>query len=353
MNNKNIQNNKAKANNIEPPINKNEDIIKDKKDDIIKDKPNNNIIKDNKVNIIKNNPNNTIVEIKKDNVIKDNLNNNIIEDKKDDIMKDKPDNNIIENKKKNLISIDSIKSSTKKTKKPIISKNKESLEENKKTNSDLTDEVLVKVENKKKEINKNWIISKNETEENTTGKKESSNNKENNLINKGKIKEDTNSKELFTNYKTDYKEEKKSILEQIKNLKNLPKTNYKLLSWLVIATALWIWLLFYIDPSDHSLQNYKASIYNTIRKEEIEKQRQEITDRYNQLQEELKWKTENIKYLWFSFTVEYRTINWVKSYKYNDAEYSTRKDLDKVLTFEVEKIKKWIIKNTLINSFKE
>lgn len=204
-------------------------------------------------------------------------------------------------------------------------------------------------------ITKDSIIKKEEKAEETEKKREEVEKTQKVEETSKQDKSITNTKdnkEIFSNYKTDYKQEKISILQQIKKLKNIPKTNYKFVLWSILITVLWIWLLFYFDPEDHSIQNYKASIFNMIYEDEIAQKRQEIEDEYNQLLEDLKWKIEYVKYSWFNFTVEYRTINWVKTYKYNNIEYESKQELDKVLAQEVEYIKKWIIKDVLINSFK-
>jgi hypothetical protein len=119
-----------------------------------------------------------------------------------------------------------------------------------------------------------------------------------------------------------------------------------------MVTTLWVWLLFYLDPADHSIQNYKASIINILNKDQIEQKRLEIEIEYQKLQEELKWRIEYMKYWWFNFTIETRTVDWIKNYKYKYIIYSTKKELEEALILEVIELKRSIIKNFLINSFK-
>ncbi len=245
---------------------------------------------------------------------------------------------------------------------PIVEEQKSIINKtNNSTNDKIVSDTIKEPILEKKETNKSFISIediKKESIQNEKKKKEEERNKnieKEKLIDKEKQIKNQNkgdSKELFTNYKADYIKKKETLTQQIKKLKNLPKTHYKSLIWLIVLTTLWIWLLFYISPNNHSIQNYKASILNIVYKDQIEEKRLEIEKEYLQLQEELRWRIEYIKYLWFNFTVEARTLNWIKNYKYNNTIYDSKKLLDEVLIIEVEKIKKWIIKNVLINSFK-
>lgn len=194
---------------------------------------------------------------------------------------------------------------------------------------------------KAKEEDKKKLLEK---QEKTTEKKDK---------NKDKDKEKKEDhKEIFSNYKTDYKKEKVSIVQKIKKLKNLPKTNYKLVIWLIVITLWIVATLFYLNPEDFSLQNIKASMFNILHEDEIDEKRNEIENEYNQLVEEQKWKKDTIKYSWFDFTIEFRSLDWVKEYKYKNIEYITLEEIYKVLDEEIKLKQKDIIKDALLERFK-
>ncbi len=167
-----------------------------------------------------------------------------------------------------------------------------------------------------------------------------------------KEKQTEEQKEIFSNYKTDYKKEKVSIVQKIKKLKNLPKTNYKLVTWLIVITLWIVATLFYLNPKDFSLQNIKSSIFNILHEDKIDEKRNEIENEHNKLVEEQKWKKDTIKYSWFDFTIEYRSLDWVKEYKYKNIEYITLEEIYKVLDEEIKLKQKDIIKDALLERFK-
>lgn len=310
---------KQKTKELEQKIVLSPEKIISKKNIIIND---NEILKENENNILEKNDIKNLEKVKNEKII-EKLEK--IEEKKEEIDADWEiiiKENIDEDKdNKTFLSIENIKSWFWSKKE----ENKEDIKENENKDE------LICLDNNCEKVEKKSIIESKEE-------------------NKEKIQE---KKELFSNYKADYKSEQLTILQRIKKLKNLPKTNYKFVFWLITFTAIWIWLLFYLNPKDHSIQNYKASIINIINKDEIEKKRLQIEEEYKKVQEELKWKIEYIKYSWFNFTVEFRTLNWEKNYKYNNIIYKNKKELDKVLNLEVTNIKRWIIKEILINNFKE
>ncbi len=163
-----------------------------------------------------------------------------------------------------------------------------------------------------------------------------------NSINKKEENEKEINQNLFTNYESVFKKEKKNILERIKKLKTLPTTNIIFITILVWLTIGWIWLLFHVNPETHNIDNYKTSIkdtYNALTGEE------EIIDTGSKQEKIDKW--------WYVFNIVIENINWKEVYVYNWKYYESKKDLDKLINNEIEERKKQRVIKTLKSSFEK
>jgi len=150
-----------------------------------------------------------------------------------------------------------------------------------------------------------------------------------------KLEKSEKKKELFWNYKTDYKE--KTILENIKekkkNLKeklHQPKTRILLVASLLILVASGIWWLFVLDSDNHSVDIYKTRIMSNV----------------NNI------KAKYIDKPWISATISVETITFdiftqeklfkivfpdsTPNYKYNSIVYKTKEELETTLKKEVK-----------------
>jgi len=72
--------------------------------------------------------------------------------------------------------------------------------------------------------------------------------------------------ELFPAYTSKFKKKQGSLLQEIKKLKRLPKTNKFFLLTLVWATMLGISMLFILAPEKHNLNYYKTSLIESYEK---------------------------------------------------------------------------------------
>lgn len=66
--------------------------------------------------------------------------------------------------------------------------------------------------------------------------------------------------EIFKNYDSDFRKNERTILNQVKAMRFLPKTRKWLVFSLIWLTAFTIISLWIIDPNNHSLNSYKANI---------------------------------------------------------------------------------------------
>lgn len=79
-------------------------------------------------------------------------------------------------------------------------------------------------------------------------------------INSKKELQNNKKSELFKNYDSDFHKNEKTILQQIKSIRFMPKTRVWLVISLISVTIFTIISLFIFDPKHHSLENYKANI---------------------------------------------------------------------------------------------
>jgi len=164
--------------------------------------------------------------------------------------------------------------------------------------------------------------------------------KENIEIEKTKAPPKKKNKPLFKNYESVFKKDKTNILEHIKKLKWLPKTNIILLTVLIWLTISWIWILFYVNPKIHNLNNYKTSIidtYNVITNKKKTSQNKIITKKIN------KW--------WYIYEVRIEKLLWKDIYVYKWKYFDTEEKLNKVINKEIEYRKKVKLVKILKNSF--
>jgi hypothetical protein len=201
-------------------------------------------------------------------------------------------------------------------------------------------------------------------------------------------------KDLFHNYTSETKKIEPTILEKIKKLWSgkYIKTDKAFLAFIIIITVVWIWILFKLNPSLHSIDNYKASILNSY--ETLTKSNKNTiptkstntwkiytktntwnlfntnqtwskvnistwkiyikTNTWNLLKNTNTWANlainkPNLTYInmsWYKFSV-YRTIkDWKEVFLYKNKTYSTTKDLDKELKQELI-----IIKNNKLKTY--
>jgi len=147
-----------------------------------------------------------------------------------------------------------------------------------------------------------------------------------------------NNKPLFENYESVFKKDKTNILEEIKKLKWLPKTNIIWLSILIWLTISWIWILFYINPKIHNLNNYKTSIIDTYKT---------ITNKTS----ETKIITKRINKGWYIYEIKIEKLLWKDVYIYKWKYFKTKEKLNKAINKEVEYRKKAKLIKILKNSF--
>ena len=165
-----------------------------------------------------------------------------------------------------------------------------------------------------------------------------------------KIEENIVKQELFSNYEGAFAKKDDSIMKKIKKLKSLPKTRPLFVSSLIIMTIIWIWWIFYIDPKNHSFDSYKTSVINAFDGNNLIYEAWLINDNYQQtisLTSEIK----KIQIWWLSFEFEIEIINNKEVFNFNWKTYNSKAELKKVITIEVEKIKKEKLINGLIKSF--
>ncbi len=101
-------------------------------------------------------------------------------------------------------------------------------------------------------------------------KKEEPINKEKTVIDSELIKRKiTPEEEIFANYDSDFHRNERTILQRIKAMRFVPKTRTSLVFGLIWMTVLTITFLWIIDPENHSLNSYKASILYAIWKKPV------------------------------------------------------------------------------------
>jgi len=151
-------------------------------------------------------------------------------------------------------------------------------------------------------------------------------------------------KPLFENYESVFKKDKTSILEHIKRLKQIPKTNIILLTILITITIAWIWFLFSTNPKIHNFNNYKTSIldtYNAIYNKDIN----------------WSWSINNkiikkeINKWWYIYNIKIQNILWKNVYIYNWQYYESENKLNIVIDKETVDRKKIKLVKILKNSF--
>lgn len=72
--------------------------------------------------------------------------------------------------------------------------------------------------------------------------------------------------ELFPAYTSKFKKKQGSLLQEIKKLKRLPKTNKLFLLILIGSTIAWVAILFVLAPEKHNMQYYKTSLIERYEK---------------------------------------------------------------------------------------
>jgi len=148
-------------------------------------------------------------------------------------------------------------------------------------------------------------------------------------------------KDLFDNYESNFKKDKITILEQLKKLKSLPKTNVILLTMLITTTIAWIWFLFYSNPKIHNLNNYKTSIIDTY--EAIYHWKSSLPNNITKIEKIEKW--------WYIYNIEIKKSLWKKIYIYKWKYFDERKDLDSFIYKEIEYRKRSKLVKILKHSF--
>ena len=159
--------------------------------------------------------------------------------------------------------------------------------------------------------------------------------------------------DLFSNYESDYKKKESRVIETIHKLKKLAdikkltKTNKIFVVSIIMATVVWIWFLFYIDPETHSLENYKASIL-TIAWREVTQQ--ELLTHQTDIENDIKWQLNENRLWWYKLDFEMlANENGEAIYKFDGLEYMTKELLDIAITEKLKFLKKEKIKDYLKN----
>lgn len=253
-----------------------------------------------------------------------------------------------------------------KTKKEELETNLPSDNSNNKTKENSSEEkVKIKLSSIKK-VEENKIEDKKD--DNTKKKEESKkvdNTKENSkkeekaeTMTKEVSKEEENKekKDLFLNYESRFKKEWNKILEKLKKLKDIPKTRKWLVLSLIAWTAIFIWILFIVDPNTHSISNYKASIIYNLNKLKQEDDNQDIIPEQiekTKIKEE-QIKSEIVKLLWYKFDISYNLDpSWKEIYSYAWNNFNSKEELLKFLNKELEKLKKQKVIKFLKENFSE
>lgn len=175
--------------------------------------------------------------------------------------------------------------------------------------------------------------------------KEKSNNK---IVKKEEIEivgenHEEENQEVFSNYESEFKKEKETILQKIEKFKNFvsPKTRLWFIAMLIWVTILWIASLFIINPEIHNVKNYEANLLfikqkieckvdktKCIKKETNKTIKKEIVQINNKtLKKEI-------------FVIEYKTqiIDWKEKIIYKWNKYS-KEQFDKKIK-EIIRLKK-------------
>ena len=154
--------------------------------------------------------------------------------------------------------IDENKNSNSENEKTILKDNLEKDKENSSENK-ININIWKKIdENKNSNSENKKTILKDNLEKD---KENNSENKDSNLENNSSDNNpETNETEtIFSNYKSDFVTEEKTLFQKIKELKNLPKTRPQLIIWMIAFLIIWTSILVYIAPADSTL---KADILN-------------------------------------------------------------------------------------------
>ena len=207
--------------------------------------------------------------------------------------------------------------------------------------------------------NKKIVISLHDIQKNIEKEKEKNNENDKKIAlkmekkEKEKEKEKNNEnkpkKELFSNYEASLTQEKDDIINKIKQFKKLPKTKPIFLNAIIVIAISWIWLLFYINPKNHSLENYKTNIINIIDKNNVLYKFWTINKNNNPTT--IIYKKEKIRIWWLNFEIEIGIVNNNKIIKYNWKIYNSNEELEKDIKKEVEEIKKERLINELMKFF--
>jgi len=163
--------------------------------------------------------------------------------------------------------------------------------------------------------------------------------KEGNLTENIENKKET--KALFDNYESNFQINKISILERLKRLKSLPKTNVILLTILITTTIAWIWFLFYSNPKIHNLNNYKTSIIDTYNA--IYLQESSLPKNIPKIEKINKW--------WYIYNIKIKKLLWKNVYIYKWKYFDKRENLDSFINKEIEYRKRNKVVKVLKHSF--
>lgn len=66
--------------------------------------------------------------------------------------------------------------------------------------------------------------------------------------------------EIFKNYESTFQKRRSNIMQQLKKMRQIAKTNFVFIISAIVLTSIWIYWLSYVDPKVHNLNNYKTSV---------------------------------------------------------------------------------------------
>lgn len=171
------------------------------------------------------------------------------------------------------------------------------------------------------------------------------------------IDKKNHNQEVFSNYESDYKKEEGNVLEwiqklkKIANIKKMSKINKIFISSLVVVSIASFVFLFYMQPANHSLNDYKASILTLAGKEMTE---QEVQEHKWEIQKEIEWKLEENNLWGYQLHFEILVDEYgAATYKFDGNQYQTKQDLDNAISEKLEFLKKEKIRNYLKQNYSE
>lgn len=142
--------------------------------------------------------------------------------------------------------------------------------------------------------------------------------------------------EYFEEYESDFEKNADKIAKKMRLFEEVIKTRISFLVSIVLMTVLWIGMLFYLNPEQHSFSVYKASLIYFYESKTEKSEDFSWTTEQNQ---ENSWNPIQYKIKWYHFDYFETQEENNSLYKYKGRIYQNEKDLLNAFAQEFQKMK--------------